>query len=74
MTWQGVLIIIGVVGALAGLITLVRPMPRFWISGRWRAGILLAAGLLIAGAGYATQRCGCALPPIDPSASLIGKR
>jgi cytochrome c biogenesis protein CcdA len=74
MNWQGVLIIIGLVVALAGLITLVRPMPRFWISNRWRAGLVLAAGLVIAGSGFASGRCGCALPPINPPISSTGKQ
>jgi hypothetical protein len=36
MTWQGILIIAGVAIALAGSITLVRPLPRVWISNAGR--------------------------------------
>jgi hypothetical protein len=52
---------------------LVWPMPRLWISNRRRAGVVLAAGLLMAGAGFVMpHRCGCALPPIDPG--IVSKR
>jgi hypothetical protein len=34
MTLEGVLIIVGTVVVLAGLITLIRPVPRLWISDR----------------------------------------
>ena len=73
MTWQGILIIVGLAGALAGLIILVLPVPRLWSSHRRRAGFLLAAGLLVAVVGFASVRCGCVLPPIDPRASSIGR-
>ena len=73
MTLEGLLIIVGVAVALAGSIMLVWPMPRLWISNRRRAGVVLAAGLLMTGAGFVMpHRCGCALPPIDPG--IVSKR
>jgi hypothetical protein len=73
MSLEGLLMTVGVAVALAGSITLVWPVPRVWISNRRRAGLVLAAGLLITGVGFlAPHRCGCALPPIDPG--MIGKR
>jgi hypothetical protein len=73
MTLEGVLIIVGAAVVLAGSITLLWPVPRFWVSNRRRAGLVLAAGLLMVGVGFlAPHRYGCALPPIDPG--MIGRR
>jgi len=69
MTWQGVLILVGLAGSLIGLGTLVRPLPRLWISTRRRAGLLLVASLAIGASGLAAawwmRTCGCQLPPIN---------
>jgi hypothetical protein len=68
MLWPILLTAIGVIGALAGLATLIKPRARIFIPTRRRAGILLALGLLLAGGGVAwalrEPRCGCALPPV----------
>jgi hypothetical protein len=75
MTWQGASVVIGAIGSIIGLATLVRPIERIHIPNRMRAGLILAAGLLLGAIGLAWSRghhCGCAPRPItacDPRAS-----
>jgi TolA-binding protein len=65
MDWTLILRVAGVVIFSAGAVAIFRPMPL--LSRRWRAGCVVAIGLIVLTAGIFSKPpgwCGCQLPPI----------
>jgi hypothetical protein len=70
MTWQAILMLAALAGALLAIVALIRPLPRLWLGTRWRAGFVLAANLVMGAIAIAFpphDHCGCK-PPIHREA------